>query len=117
MRTARNPQELKTMQEYHKWKEERALADRRKVLSRPEGRRVVWWLLNITNFFEDEFFGNSKDYYNKGKRSIGSMLHSRVTSASGFKALDKMFSEFKREQDWEKQFLEALQMREAERED
>lgn len=58
--------------------EEQRIADLRAVLSRPEGKRFVWWLLERANFFKVDFYGNSRDAFRAGERNIGSMVFNAV---------------------------------------
>lgn len=40
-------------------------------LGSPAGRRVLSYLLNESGVFETSFTGNSRTFYNEGKRDIG----------------------------------------------
>jgi hypothetical protein len=113
-RTARTPEQLRTLEDYKEFIDERNKQDIRKVLSRPEGRRVIWWLLGITGFYVDRFNGNSRDYYDKGKKSIGAQLHTRIVSACGFKVFDKMMDENAKDDKLRQQF--EIRAQELERE-
>jgi hypothetical protein len=43
-------------------------------LGRPEGKRVLSILLNESGVFESSFTGNSRTFYNEGKRDMGLLL-------------------------------------------
>jgi hypothetical protein len=74
----------------------------------------MWWLLGITGFYVDQFNGNSRDYYDKGKKSIGAQLHTRIVNACGFKAFDKMHQENMEDDKRVKEFEEHFKALEQE---
>jgi hypothetical protein len=69
---------------------EREILDFKNVLSTDSGKRVIWKLLQLSGFFNEQFKGNSKDFYDLGRRALGCVIHHEVIDASGFTMLDKM---------------------------
>jgi hypothetical protein len=67
------------------------LDDVKAVLQTDAGKRLLWRLLNLTEFFKVEFTGNSKSFYDTGLRAIGGVLHHEIVDASGgFAIFDEM---------------------------
>ena len=60
-------------------------------MSTPEGRRVLADLLAFTGMFELSFTGNSKTFFNEGKRSVCIKLLEALDAKtfSGLQALEK----------------------------
>lgn len=48
----------------------------------PHGREFLWWLLEITTLKVETFYGNSKDAFFAGKRSVGREIEHRLAAAS-----------------------------------
>ena len=48
------------------------------LVKTPEGRTLIWGGLSQAGIYRDEFNGNSRDTYEKGKRSIGLWLLSEL---------------------------------------
>jgi len=46
-------------------------SDIKKILSLPEGRRIVWRILGKSKMFHSCFTGNSTTFYNEGARDLG----------------------------------------------
>jgi hypothetical protein len=69
---------------------EREILDFKNVLSTNSGKRVIWKLLQLSGFFNEQFNGNSKDFYQKGLRALGGIIHHEVVEASGFAMFDEM---------------------------
>lgn len=44
------------------------------ILNMPEGRTLLYGIIAQANVYADDFNGNSRDIFNKGKRSIGLWL-------------------------------------------
>lgn len=60
----------------------RQRADTRAVLDSPEGRRVVWRMLERAGIFRSSFTGNSSTtVFNEGMRNLGLMLMSDINEA------------------------------------
>jgi hypothetical protein len=93
MKAALTPIELKSLQDWDELKIKQFNEAWQWMLANPKGRWIAWWLLAECRFFSEEFFGNSRDFLFKGKREIGAKIHSLVTSACGYKVLDKMQAE------------------------
>lgn len=49
-----------------------------KVMSTPEGRHVMWKLLEFTGPMRDGFTGNSTSFYNQGKQSTGKFIYGEM---------------------------------------
>lgn len=64
-----------------------------KLLDTVEGRWFVWWLINQTGFYNENFCGSSKDYYLKGCRAVGTAVHLKVREAANFAVFDRMENE------------------------
>jgi hypothetical protein len=92
----------KKLEETAKRKEQRLKDDIKWILSDPRGRRIFWWLFNITKVFETGFMGNSRDAYEWGKQFVGKILLSKVMEINGFKSLDQMYREDMAEKESEK---------------
>lgn len=68
--------------------------DMKKVLSMPEGRRILYSLLVLGNVFEVNFFGNSRDFYHKGIQFMAMTILKEIAAVEGYAILDKMKREF-----------------------
>ena len=75
-----------------KTKRANELADLREVMSTPAGRRVMWKLLSIAKMFSPCFTGNSRTYYNEGRREMMLPLYDDL-----LKADDLLFFKMRRE--------------------
>ena len=42
-----------------------------RVLATPEGRRVLWELMEFCGVYTESFTGNSQTFYNEGRRAVG----------------------------------------------
>jgi len=52
------------------------LAKMRELLKTSYGQDVIWHILSLCDIYSDAFTGNSRTFYNEGKRSIGlQILH------------------------------------------
>jgi len=60
--------ELKAL--YREEHEDR-VRDLGKLLTRPEGKRYFWWLLESTHMFSSTFTGNSTGNFMEGERNVG----------------------------------------------
>ncbi len=92
-RTPRTPAEQEAVEKLKQIEDAAAAEGLRRVLATYEGRQLVWWLMELSGFYVTSFNGNSRDYYELGKRSVGAQLHARVVSAVGFEAFDVMGKE------------------------
>ncbi len=91
--------------ELHEIWRKKELDDFKKVLSIPEGRRVLWRILEEAHVFKTTFTGNSTTFFNEGKRSIGLMVLDEVMKASPEK-FQQMQNEFTNEQKTRAKLLE-----------
>lgn len=94
-------------EEILKREKDREVADLKKVLSSPEGRRYVWRLMSAAGVFRTSFTGNSTTFFNEGKREIGLTVLSEVMSAS-MGSFTQMQTEFVNEQKILTKQLESL---------
>ena len=77
MRNQRTAEEL-ARQEIDTNEHGQRISDLQKVLSTPEGKRVIWWLLSYCRVFVSNFHGNSRDAFEAGERSVGVKLFSAI---------------------------------------
>jgi len=53
-------------------REYRALLENvRQLMKSKAGQDVVWFILSMCNLYGDQFSGNSRTFYEEGKRSVG----------------------------------------------
>ena len=87
----------KQLEEFNLSERKKEIDDFKKVLSLPEGRRIMWKILSDAGVFRTSFTGNSTTFFNEGKRDIGLLVLSGV-NAAGLKYLTQMQEEFANEQ-------------------
>jgi len=112
-RTPRTAHEQEAVEQIKRLADDKASEELRQVLSTYEGRCLVWWLMEQSGFYSTSFNGNSRDYYELGKRSVGAQLHARVVDAAGFSAFDTM----RREAEARRAEQEALVKKQLQTED
>jgi len=62
MTKKKSPEEL----EYH------ALIENvRELMKLRQGKEVIWYILSLCNLYGDIFTGNSRTFYEEGKRAVG----------------------------------------------
>lgn len=61
---------------------EKELKDFAKVISNPEGRRVIWRYLEECGVFKTSFTGNSQTFFLEGQRNIGLKILADVNDTS-----------------------------------
>lgn len=71
-------EDKKLSEEIRKRKRDREDGDLRKVLSLPEGRRLIWKILAEAGVFRSSFTGNSETFYNEGRRRIGLFILNEI---------------------------------------
>jgi len=64
-----------------------------RVMDTPAGKRVIKWLFAETRPLQDNFNGNSRDGYEKGKRHMGLMLLDMVRKACPGLTLGELFDQ------------------------
>ena len=47
------------------------LEDTRRLASLPQGRKFIWHVLSLCELHSSSFTGNSRTFYNEGKRDVG----------------------------------------------
>ena len=87
----------KERSEKERRRRDREVADLKKVLSIPEGRRFIWKLMSESGVFRTSFTGNSSTFFNEGRRDIGLLILNEVM-ASKPEAFTQMQREFISEQ-------------------
>lgn len=60
---------------------DRELADLCKVLSIPEGRRLIWRFMGAAGVFRSSFTGDERTNFNEGRREIGLLILGDVMAA------------------------------------
>lgn len=80
-RRVNDPVELERRQRDEELRQERFRLDMQAVLATPEGRRVLWWFLGACGLFETSFTGDSRTFFNEGKREIGHLLVKAMAQA------------------------------------
>lgn len=65
-------------------------ADLRKLLDRPEGRRVMWWVISEAGVYRTSFTGNSTTFFNEGRRDLGLSILARISSVDNEALLSMM---------------------------
>lgn len=50
-----------------------------KVCKMPEGRALMWAIIGQTKIYSEDFSGNSRDIFDKGRRSVGLWLIAQLT--------------------------------------
>lgn len=76
-----NAKNKETKQEFQR-RRDREIEDLRMVIKKPEGRRVVWGILETCGVFKASFALNSmQSAFNEGKRDIGLALLTDLNEA------------------------------------
>lgn len=75
--------QIETPEERAKRKRERDLADIRKVISTPEGRRFYWQVLSESGLFREPFDRDCNDQtnYNLGRMAVGRVFYYDLIAA------------------------------------
>lgn len=92
--------------------QERGENDLRAILKLPEGRRLVWSMLEEGRVFQSSFTGNSETFFNEGKRAVGLVLLGRILAVKP-EAFQQMTLEHASE---EKDFAEQVEKAKREEE-
>ena len=72
--------------------------DMRFILAQPAGRRVMWWLLEISGIYRSSFTGNYTTFFNEGRREIGLTVLGKITEAMPDALIQMMQESKKREE-------------------
>lgn len=62
-------------------KRDQELNDMRFVLAHPQGRRVMWRMLERCGVYRTSFTGNSTTFFNEGERNVGLKLLADIEEA------------------------------------
>lgn len=52
-----------------------------RVFDTEEGKKVLWWLLELTHPYQTSFTGNSLTYFKEGERQVGLKLLGKILEA------------------------------------
>ena len=77
-----NEPQSKRVKQVEKAKRSQELLDLGSVLSHPEGRRLLWRILEECKTFSSVMTGNSWTHYYAGKQDLGHYLMSEITEAN-----------------------------------
>ncbi len=47
------------------------VSDTRDLLKMPQGKKLLWHILSMCGMYADTFQGNSRTFYEEGKRAVG----------------------------------------------
>lgn len=78
---AADEQQVRKAARSEKWLAERRANDWRAVVALPEGRRVLWSLLDQCNVFKSIMETNARIYYNAGVQDFGHTIIKEITAA------------------------------------
>lgn len=67
------------------------------IMSRPEGRRFIWSLMERTGIYVTSFTGNSETFFREGQRNIGLMYLAEINQACPEKYLQMINEHAKKE--------------------
>jgi hypothetical protein len=67
-----------------KLKNESLLLSYKTLLNNPDGKRVLWDILSMCGVFQLSFTGNSRTYFNEGKRQIGLYIMTMLNVGNQF---------------------------------
>ncbi len=78
---AGDEQQVRKAARSEKWLRERRSNDWRAIVGSPEGRRVLWYLLEQCKVFESIMETSARIYYNSGRQDFGHYLIGEITTA------------------------------------
>jgi hypothetical protein len=76
-----DPDQVKANDQILDLAEKQLRKDIREVAGTPQGRRLLWWILEQSNLYSPSFTGNSHTFFNEGRRDIGLRILSKITEA------------------------------------
>lgn len=82
VRNASDRKQLRTAKKASKEEEKLQEADLRKVLSLPEGRRVLWRILKTCHVFESVWHPSALIHYMSGQQDLGHQLMTWINDIS-----------------------------------
>jgi hypothetical protein len=89
-----NDKVTETQGDREKARRERQESDVRWFLSKPEGRRIIWWVLSICGCFKTSFTGDpNTTIFQEGRRSVGLEILNLILRAKP-SAFNEMQQEF-----------------------
>ena len=75
------------------------IADLEAVMNLPQGRRVLWRVLDQSKLLASNMFtGNSTTFYNLGQREIGLWLYNEIMTADPKQFLSMMEAQLKKDE-------------------
>lgn len=98
MKNAADPKELESARLRESFNTRSLALDFVEVLGLPAGRRIFWWLLEVSGVYRSSFTGNSTTFFNEGRRDLGLMLLGKITEAKP-EALILMMQESKKREE------------------
>lgn len=73
--------QVKNAEKVERTERDKELDDLRFVMGVPQGRRVLFRILDRCGVYRSSFTGNSQTYFNEGERNIGLYVLSEMTEA------------------------------------
>jgi hypothetical protein len=98
MPNAADEQSLAESAKREKNQRSQELDDLQKILTMPEGRRVIWRFLEHTNAFASIWENSARIHYNAGRQDVGHFIIAEVEAA----AQDALFVMMKEAKDRKK---------------
>lgn len=89
-KNAADEEQVSKARKTEKQKHELELADMRKLLGFPEGRRVLWKYLSACGVFNSIFEQSSKIYYNAGQQDLGHRIMADIVEADSNALIEMM---------------------------
>lgn len=78
---AGDEQQVRKAARSEKWLAQRRANDWRTIVGSPEGRRVLWSLLEQCKVFESIMETSARIYYNAGRQDFGHLIIAEITTA------------------------------------
>lgn len=89
-----DPKTVNKGKKKHKAQQEDEIADLQAVLNLPQGRRVLWRILEHSKLLaHDMFTGNSTTFHNLGRRDEGLWLYTEIMEADPLRFMSMMMEQ------------------------
>jgi hypothetical protein len=95
---ATDPKQLEKARLNEALKDKQFFRDLFWLLDQPAGRRVLWWILDISGIYRSSFTGNSTTFFNEGRREVGLTLLAKISETKP-EALILMMQESKKREE------------------
>lgn len=79
---AANKTQVKNSEQKEKFRRERELSDIATVCTTPEGRRVLWRIMEKCRTFESIWENSARIHYNSGQQDLGHFVMSEILKAN-----------------------------------